>query len=207
MDDMMNMDGSGWDESMFDDIAGDEPDLIKKVVFLIDRSGSMDGTTIGTINTVMEELLSELDEHKIRIAAAEIDENIEWQTDAPVSASQFGSWERTRSGSFSNLGKAFAKLAENLKKPDWQEKGKKGAIYYFILFSDGLASDDYKAGLQALLDVPSFYNGKRMVVNFSDIQNPELLGLFTGNKKNVIQASGRGAIDVVENAILNMVNG
>lgn len=205
MSDMMNMDGDGWDESMFDDIAGDEPDIIKRVIFLIDRSGSMDGTTIGTINSVMEELLSELDEHNIRIAAAEVDENVEWKTEEPVMASRFGSWERTRSGSFSNLGGMFAQLAAKLKKSGWQERGKKGAIDYFILFSDGLASDDYKQGLAALSAVPAFQKGKRMVINFSEIKNDELLNAFTGNGGNVINASGSGAIDKVEHAILSMV--
>lgn len=205
MVDMMNMDGSGWDESMFDDIAGDEPDVIKRVIFLIDRSGSMDGTTIGTINSIMEELLSELDEDSIRIAAAEVDETVEWKTEEPVSASRFGPWERTRSGSFSNLGEMFSQLAARLKKSGWQEQGKKGAIDYFILFSDGLASDDYRNSLNKLSGMPAFQNGKRMAVNFSEIKNDELLIAFAGNEKSVINASGSRAIDVVENAILKMV--
>ncbi len=205
MVDMMNMDGDGWDESMYDDIAGDEPDIIKRVIFLIDRSGSMDGTTIGTINSVMEELLSEMDEHSIRIAAAEVDEQVEWKTQEPTPAARFGSWERTRSGSFSNLGEMFSQLAVRLKRSDWQESGKKGSADYFILFSDGLSSDEYKKGLSALFAIPAFQTGKRMAVNFSEIRNDELLEAFAGNAKNVIYASGSGAIDVVENAILNMV--
>ena len=127
MSEIMNMDGSGWDESMFDDITGDKPEIIKRVTFLIDRSGSMDGTTIGTINTVMEELLSELDRNDIRIAVAELDEQVEWKTDAPITISQFGAWERTRSGSFSSLGRAFSQLASRLNSAAWQEQGPEGA--------------------------------------------------------------------------------
>ncbi len=205
MVDMMNMDGSGWDEDMFDDIAGDKPDVIKRVIFLIDRSGSMDGTTIGTINSIMEELLSELDDNSIRIAAAEADETVEWKSEDPVLVSQFGTWERTRSGSFSNLGEMFSQLAARLKKSGWKERGTKGAVDYFILFSDGLASDDYRNGLKKLSDMPAFQKGKRMAVNFSEIQNDELLTAFAGKGKNVIHASGSGSIDVVEDAILKMV--
>ncbi len=206
MADMMDMmSGDAWDESMFDDIAGDTPDLLEKVVFLIDRSGSMDGTTIGTINSVMEEILSEMDEHKTRIAVAEIDERVEWKTEEPVSVSRFGSWERTRSGSFSNLGEAFSQLAAKLNTEGWQEQGTKGSVFYFVLFSDGLASDDSKIGFQKLSAVPAFASGQRMAINFSSIQNTDLLKAFAGDEKHVIQASGSGAIDTVENAVLGML--
>jgi len=206
MADMMDMmSGDAWDESMFDDIAGDRPDILKKVTFLIDHSGSMDGTTIGTINSVMEEILSELDEHKTRIAVAEIDEEVQWKTEIPVSVSHLGSWERTRSGSFSNLGAAFSQLADRLGTVGWQEEGTKGSAFYFILFSDGLASDDAKIDLKKLAAIPDFQNGKRMSINFSSVRNDELLSAFAGGEKNVIQASGSGAIDMVENAVLKML--
>lgn len=205
MVDMMNMDDGGWDESLFDDIAGDIPDFIKRITFLIDRSGSMDGITIGTVNSVMEELLSELDEHRVRIAVAEVDEQVEWKTEQPVTLSQFSTWERTRSNSFSNLGEAFSQLADKLTKSEWQEQGTNGSQDYFVLFSDGLATDDYQTGLRALAGTPAFQSGKRLAINFSDIENPELLRSFAGDQKNVIHVSGNSGIDVVEHAILEMV--
>ncbi len=205
MSEIMNMDGSGWDESMFDDITGDKPEIIKRVTFLIDRSGSMDGTTIGTINTVMEELLSELDRNDIRIAVAELDEQVEWKTDAPITISQFGAWERTRSGSFSSLGRAFSQLASRLNSAAWQAQGAKGSRDYFVLFSDGLASDMYQKGLKELTAVPAFRSGRRIVISFSNLENLELLRTFAGSEKHVIHASGSGAVDFVEQAILKML--
>lgn len=205
MADMMNMDGSGWDEDMFDDMTSGATAWIRKIVFLIDRSGSMDGTTIGTINSVMEEILSELDDDDIRIAVAETDEKIEWKTDSPVSVRTLGSWERTRSGSFSNLGAMFSELAANLKKKDWNETGTKGVKNYFILFSDGLATDEYREPLKKLTELAEFKSGKRLSVTFSDLNNGQLLFAFAGDKKQVVDGSGSGAIDRVEQAILEML--
>ena len=41
MDDMMNLDGSGWDESMFDDVLGEVAEKVRLLVFIVDCSGSM----------------------------------------------------------------------------------------------------------------------------------------------------------------------
>ena len=205
MADMMNMDDGGWDESMYDDIAGEQTELLKKVIFVIDRSGSMDGTTIGTINSVMEELLSELDADNIRVAAVEVDENVTWKTEVPVQTSQLGIWERTKSGSFSNLGMAFEQLIQKLEQKSWKELGKDGSEYYFVLFSDGFATDKYETAMNKLEKLPEFKSAKRLAINFQKIGNWKLLIQFAGDKKQVIEAVGSGAIDRVENAVLQML--
>ena len=64
MTDVMKLDGEDWDESMFEDVFGDTAEYVKLVVFLVDSSGSMEGTIIGSVNSIMEEVLSELERDK-----------------------------------------------------------------------------------------------------------------------------------------------
>ena len=206
--DAMNLDENTWDESMFDDVLGENPDFINLLVFLIDSSGSMEGTVMGSVNSVMEELFSELekDSYDTRIAVLAFGEEGAWAADLPKSVSEFGAWHRIRGGALSNMGTAFRMLAGQLMNPSWCPAGRKGTRGKFILFSDGMTTDRYEEGLAVLRRVPLFQQGEKLAVNFSDISAPEVLSDFTEKEENVILCKS-SEILTAEKKILAFIKG
>lgn len=188
MTDVMNLDGTDWDESMFDDVLGDIPDFMKLVVFLVDSSGSMEGTVIGSVNSIMEEVLSELERDKghKRMVVLEFGEDVTWVNTAPQTVEEFGSWKRIHSSTLSNMGEALRQLGEKLKDPDWCPRGRSGISGRFILFSDGLATDRYEDGLALLKEQEVFQKGEKLAVNLSDKMDMGVLEDFAGRQDNVL---------------------
>lgn len=140
MTDVMNLDSNDWDESMFDDVLGDVPDFMKLVVILIDSSGAMEGTVIGSVNSIMEEVLSEMERDKghRRLAVVTFDQDVTWMNEKAQEVEDFGSWRRIHGGSLSNMGEAFKQLGGRLSQPDWCPKGRRGISGRFILFPTDL---------------------------------------------------------------------
>ena len=64
------------------------------IFFVIDCSGSMSGSKIGTVNSVMEELIPEIKDiggadADIKLAVLKFSGGCEWMYDAPVSIGEF----------------------------------------------------------------------------------------------------------------------
>lgn len=188
MTDVMKLDGEDWDESMFEDVFGDTAEYVKLVVFLVDSSGSMEGTIIGSVNSIMEEVLSELERDKghKRLVVIEFGEEVTWMNSNPKTVEEFGSWKRIHGGTLSNMGEALKQLSEKLKDPNWCPKGRKGVSGRFILFSDGLATDRYEEGMELLKSQEVFQKGERLAVNLSDKMDKSVLEDFTGKTENVL---------------------
>ena len=188
MDDMMNLDGSGWDESMFDDVLGEVAEKVRLLVFIVDCSGSMEGTTIGSVNSIMEEVLSDLEKDKDykRIAVLTYGKEVTWMCEPPVEFKDYGGWQRLHVSALSHLGDAVRELGKKLRQKEWCPSGKNGTEGVFVLFSDGMATDQCEDGLKFLQESPIFRNGKRIAVNFSEFRDMDVLTAFTGNRENVL---------------------
>lgn len=204
MADMMNMDGSGWDADMFDDIFGDVPDKVALAVFLIDRSGSMDGTVLGTVNSILEEVLADLSRNEIKIAIAQIDQCVAWNASYPVEAREYRNWDRIQAGDLSNMGEAFMQLGKKLEDRTWCPVGKHGIEGTFILFSDGMATDHYESGLNYLKSNKIFQDGKKLAVNFSVKKDIGVLLDFAGSQNNFVDA-GNKDIRKITKHILSLI--
>lgn len=206
MTDMMNLDSSEWDESMFDDVLGDIPDFMKLVVFLIDSSGSMEGTVIGSVNSIMEEVLAELETDKghKRIAVITFGQEVSWVSEDPQTVEEFGGWRRIYGSELSNMGEAFKQLGQKLAVPDWCPQGKNGTTGKFILFSDGLATDRYEDGMKVLKEAQIFNDGERLAVNLSDRIDMDVLKDFAGSEEKVLHLRSN-EIGKAEKQILSVI--
>lgn len=206
MADAMNLDSSDWDESMFEDVFGDVADVMGLVVFLIDSSGSMDGTVIGSVNSIMEELLAEMERDKghRQMAVVSFGEEVTWMNQKPQTVEEFGSWRRIHAGALSNMGEAFTQLARRLGEPGWCTSGRNGISGKFILFSDGLATDRCEEGLERLLAQPVFRDGERLAVNLSEKKDMGVLKGFAGKEENVLHLKS-SEIGKAEKRILSVI--
>lgn len=207
MADMMSLDGADW-EGGFDDVFGDVPEYVKLLVVLVDCSGSLEGTVIGSVNSLMEEVLADLERSfgDRRIVVVTYGDSVDWSSEEPQRLEDFGGWKRLHAGGFSNLGEALKQLSTKLKNESWYPRGTKGTTEVFVLFSDGMATDSYNEGLELLKQCEVFRRATRLAVNFSELSDRETLEDFAGKKEWVLDLK-RSEITNAQKQIVAAVNG
>ena len=124
-----------------------------KVFWLVDASGSMNGTKMATVNRAIKDLIPEMrevsDENpeiEIQVNVIMFETNAKWIHRA-VSIHDF-KWTDITTGGYTATGAALALAMEELTIA---KMGKRAIPPLIILMSDGGATDDYDDKLNALL--------------------------------------------------------
>lgn len=91
------------------------------IFFLIDVSGSMKGTKIGSLNGTMEELLPSLigvgeASTDVKIAIMKFSTDVEWVTPEPVRIEEYQYWNRLEAEGLTFMGDAFLELSRKLSR-------------------------------------------------------------------------------------------
>ncbi len=165
------------------------------IFFLIDTSGSMGGTKIGTVNATMEELLPELiglggTETDISIAAMRYDSTVSWITPEPMRVEEYQIWPRQSANGMTAMGAAFEELNRKLSRSAFMNKPSLSFAPVIFLMSDGAPNDDWRKGL-TLLKKNSWYKyGLKIAVGIGSAPNMDVLREFTGDPELAIQAHG-----------------
>ncbi|GEM_PF-4329373 len=191
----MDLENNTWNEGLLDDIFGTGDEKTRLAVFMLDCSGSMEGTIIGAVNSIMEELLEELCHRKddAYVFVAEFGGKSSFSSDRALSLKSFSNWQRVKTAGFTQMGRMFREMADLLISGSFCPSGKGGIAASFILFSDGLATDDIDEGLKMLKRSGLFRNARRLAVNFSEFWDKELLQDFAGGAENVLNLKANEA--------------
>lgn len=165
------------------------------IFFLIDTSGSMGGTKIGTVNGTMEELLPELigiggAETDISIAVMKYDTDCKWITPQPVRVEEYQSWQRLTATGMTAMGAAFKELCSKLSRSAFMNKPSLSYAPVIFLMSDGAPNDDWQAGLNMLKKNNWYKYGLKIAVGIGSQPNMDVLREFTGNSELAVQAHG-----------------
>ena len=88
---------------------------------MIDVSGSMKGTKIGSLNSTMEELLPSLigvgeASTDVKIAIMKFSTDVEWVTPEPVKIEEYQYWNRLEADGLTFMGDAFMELSKKLSR-------------------------------------------------------------------------------------------
>ena len=91
------------------------------IFFMIDVSGSMKGTKIGSLNSTMEELLPSLigvgeASTDVKIAIMKFSTDVEWVTPEPVKIEEYQYWNRLEADGLTFMGDAFLELSKYIFK-------------------------------------------------------------------------------------------
>ena len=91
------------------------------IFFMIDVSGSMKGTKIGSLNSTMEELLPSLigvgeASTDVKIAIMKFSTDVEWVTPEPVKIEEYQYWNRLEADGLTFMGDAFMELSKKLSR-------------------------------------------------------------------------------------------
>ena len=177
--------------SLYDDVV-EVPRRTMVLFFLVDTSGSMYGTKIGTVNTAIEEIIPELKDlsennadAEIKIATLAFSTGAKWINSQPISAENF-KWDHLEAMGSTDLGEACKQLNEKLSKNAFMSEATGSFAPAIFLLSDGEPTDNYKYGLDKLKENNWYKKAIKVAIAIGDDVNKDILEEFTGNKEAVI---------------------
>lgn len=184
--------GSSVEEDDF--LEGMEPSKKSMTIFfLIDVSGSMKGTKIGSLNSTMEELLPSLigvgeAATDVKIAVMKFSTGVEWVTPEPVRIEEYQYWNRLEAEGLTFMGDAFLELSTKLSRSTFLNAPSLSFAPVIFLLSDGSPNDDWKKGLETLRQNKWFQYGLKIALGIGSEVNMEVLREFTGSDELAVQA-------------------
>jgi uncharacterized protein YegL len=160
--------------------------------FMIDKSGSMVGNKIGSVNDAIKNVLpiigeisDENPDAEIRVAALEFSNGVEWKYDKPMEAKDF-IWQDVQADGLTSLGAACSELSKKLSRSGFMSTPSGCYAPAIILLSDGGPTDNFEAGLKALQANNWFKSAIKIAIAIGDDADKEVLKQFTGNSEAVI---------------------
>jgi uncharacterized protein YegL len=162
--------------------------------FVIDASGSMDGSKIGAVNTAIQEVIpairdvsEENADAQIKIAALEFSSGTRWLTpQGPIPAESF-SWNFIDASGVTDFGAACKALNEKLSTKAFMKEATGSFAPAIFLLSDGEPTDDWQNGLAELKKNNWFKAAIKVAVAIGDDANKDVLKEFTGSMEAVLE--------------------
>ena len=166
------------------------------IFFMIDVSGSMKGTKIGSLNSTMEELLPSLigvgeASTDVKIAIMKFSTDVEWVTPEPVKIEEYQYWNRLEADGLTFMGDAFMELSKKLSRSTFLSSPSLSFAPVIFLLSDGSPNDDWKKGLDTLKQNKWFQHGLKIALGIGSKVNMDVLRAFTGNDELAVQFIGK----------------
>jgi uncharacterized protein YegL len=162
--------------------------------FVIDASGSMDGSKMGEVNAAIEEVIPALKEvsdenadAQIKIAVLEFSSGARWVTaTGPVEVDNFH-WNYIDAGGVTDFGAACKALNEKLSTKGFMQEATGSFAPAIFLMSDGDPTDDWQGGLNILKQNKWFKAAVKVAVAIGEDANKEVLKAFTGTMEAVLE--------------------
>lgn len=162
--------------------------------FIIDTSGSMDGSKIGAVNVAIEEVIPAIrevsDENadaQIKIAALEFSSGARWITaNGPIDAEQFR-WKYLDANGVTDFGAACKTLNDKLSTKAFMQEATGSFAPAIFLLSDGEPTDDWEGSLAILKKNNWFKAGVKVAIAIGDDANKDMLKEFTGSIEAVLE--------------------
>jgi len=116
---------------------------------------------------------------QVLVRAVRFSDGAYWHIAQPVPVEQF-EWVDLQAKGVTDMGKALELVAEQLEMPPMPERALPPVL---VLISDGLPTDDFAAGLNALLDLPWGKKAVRIAIAIGEDANLEVLQRFINNSE------------------------
>jgi uncharacterized protein YegL len=179
-------------DGMYDNVEG----IIRRqmaLFFLVDTSGSMEGTKIGAVNTAIREVVPELQDIggadiDLRIAVLEFSMGCRWQNPAgPVAVDDFF-WTNLTAAGGTDMGAAFRELNDKLSRKSFLKAPSASVAPMLLLLSDGQPGDDYESGLALLKNNNWYKSAVKVAIAIGSDADHDILAEFTGTAETVLTA-------------------
>lgn len=161
--------------------------------FVIDTSGSMSGSKIGSVNDAIENVLPMIGEisdenpdAEINVAALEFSTGTRWLYDEPKDAKEF-IWQKVEADGLTSLGEACEELNKKLSRNGGFMSSPSGCFApAIILLSDGGPTDNFEGGLRVLQGNSWYKSAIKIAIAIGDDADKDVLKQFTGSSEAVI---------------------
>ena len=163
------------------------------IFFLVDTSGSMYGTKIGTLNTTMEEIIPELRgvggaTTDIKLAVMSFSDGCKWVTPKPISIDEYKYWTRLKADGLTDMGEAFIELSKKLSRKEFLKSPSLSYAPVIFLLTDGAPTDDARSGLKVLKNNKWYKYAMKISLGLGESYERDILEDFTGNEELVFAA-------------------
>lgn len=161
--------------------------------FVIDTSGSMVGSKIGSVNDAIENVLPMIGEisdenpdAEINVAALEFSTGTRWLYDEPKDAKEF-IWQKVEADGLTSLGEACEELNKKLSRNGGFMSSPSGCFApAIILLSDGGPTDNFEGGLRVLQGNSWYKSAIKIAIAIGDDADKDVLKQFTCSSEAVI---------------------
>jgi uncharacterized protein YegL len=162
--------------------------------FIVDTSGSMDGSKIGAVNTAIEEVIPAIKEvsdenadAEIKIAALEFSSGARWITaNGPVEVDQFR-WNYLEAAGVTDFGAVCKSLDDKLSTKAFMKEATGSFAPALFLLSDGAPTDEWENALLKLRQNNWFRAGVKVAIAIGDDADKDMLKEFTGTMEAVLE--------------------
>ena len=181
------------------------PRKMMTLFYLVDTSGSMDGTRLGTVNASMEEcvpLLREVaqanDDAEIKVAILQFSSGCSWVTPAsgPVGLDDI-IWNDLQAGGMTEFGGALVELDKKLSRNEYLQSQTGSYAPVILLFSDGGPTDNWEVALDKIKQNNWFKHAIKIAINIDFGCDRSVLAAFTGNSEAIIEANDTATLKKV----------
>ena len=173
---------------------------VRKVMtlfYVIDTSGSMQGSKVGQVESALEEVMQSLqeisdgsDDAEIKIAVLEFSTGASWITPEPVSPEgyRFKSFEAC---GVTDLGAACKELDKKLSRNEFLQTSAGAYPPVILLFSDGCPTDNWESGLTALQSNNWFKRSIKIAFAIGEDADKSILARFSGSSETVLDVKNK----------------
>jgi uncharacterized protein YegL len=169
--------------------------------FLVDTSGSMEGSKIGAVNAAIEEVIPALKDVSeenadaiIKVAALEFSSGARWITkNGPVETDNFH-WVDAEAAGVTDLGAALLELDSKLSRKAFMEQATGSFAPVIFLLSDGGPTDDFEGALATIQKNSWFKVASKVAVAIGEDADLAILEKFTGFKEAVLTVHSAKAL-------------
>lgn len=172
------------------------PRKVMTLFYLVDTSGSMSGSRIGTVNAAMEEcipLLKEVaaanDDAEIKVAILQFSSGCSWVTPAsgPLGIDDI-IWNDLQAGGMTEFGGALLELDKKLSRNEYLNSQTGAYAPVILLLSDGGPTDNWEVGLNKIKENNWFKHAIKIAIDIESGSDRSVLAQFTGNQEAILDA-------------------
>jgi uncharacterized protein YegL len=153
-------------------------------IFIADCSTSMAGEKIASLNQAIREALPHMREvarsnpnARVLVRAVRFSSGAQWHVSQPTDVEAF-QWTDLDVDGCTDMGQALRMVADAMKTPPMPERALPPVL---VLVSDGQPTDDFNAGLKALMDQPWGKKAVRISVGIGHDADGDVLQRFIGH--------------------------
>lgn len=165
------------------------------VFYVLDTSGSMEGSKISTLNHAVEECMEALKtlakkngDAKLKVAVMEFNTGCEWITiNGPEDLEEDFEYEYLEAGGLTDIGEALKELNNKLSRHAFLNSVTGALMPVIIFMTDGYATDDYETALEEIRQNRWFARGTKIGIAFGEDADVKMLSSVVGNSEAVIR--------------------